>query len=88
MRTISSLENVPLERGFEYISDTAAHTGNFIAIQVLTDAVVASAIATPGAPVTGNNFAAVSLPAGAVIYGKFSSITLTSGTVIAYKGVI
>jgi hypothetical protein len=68
--------------GFEYINDTAAHTGRFNRIYALAATVIASATV---AGRTGNTFAAVPLPAGGWIDGQFSSITLTSGTAVAYR---
>tara|TARA_R110000868_G_scaffold851_4_gene6432 strand:- start:3515 stop:3763 length:249 start_codon:yes stop_codon:yes gene_type:complete len=74
---------VLLDQGFEYISDTAAHTGAFCRLYALTAAVLNTATVVRGA--TGNSFAAVAIPAGGFIDGQFSSVTLTSGTIIAYK---
>jgi len=68
--------------GFEYISDTAAHTGRFHEIYALEDSVIASAVIENQ---TGNTFIAVPLKAGDEIKGVFTSVTLTSGTVVAYK---
>jgi hypothetical protein len=69
--------------GFEYINDTAAHTGRFFRIYA-TSATVINTATVAGR--TGNTFSAVPLAAGAWIDGQFSSITLTSGTVVAYRG--
>jgi hypothetical protein len=86
MRTISNLEDIALQNGFEYISDTAAHTPPtgkvFIAIQAATACVIA---ALAGDKITGNTIAGAALPANGILYGRFSSITLTSGTAYAYK---
>lgn len=68
--------------GFEYISDTAAHTGRFREIYALANAVIASATV---ANASGNTFTSVPLDAGDSIQGVFTSITLASGKVIAYK---
>lgn len=68
--------------GFEYISDTAAHTGRFWQVYALEDSVIASAAV---ANKTGNNFTSVPLKAGDNIIGVFTSVTLTSGKVVAYK---
>lgn len=68
--------------GFEYISDTAAHTGRFHELYALADAVIASAVIENQ---TGNTFTAVPLKAGDSIKGVFTSVTLTSGTIVAYK---
>lgn len=74
--------------GFEFISDTLAHTPPsgqvFVALQVIADATI-SAYTYTG--VTGNTFTGNLIPAGIVVFGRFTSVTLTSGKVIAYKGV-
>jgi hypothetical protein len=69
--------------GFEYINNTAAHTGDFFAIQFIEDTVIAAITANPA--LTGNAFVGDTFPAGLTIYCQHSSITLTSGRVICYK---
>jgi hypothetical protein len=68
--------------GFEYISDTVAHTGRFHEITAFEDSVIASAVIENQ---TGNTFTAVPLKAGDSVRGVFTSITLTSGKVAAYR---
>ena len=68
--------------GFEYISDTVAHTGRFHELMALEATVIASAV-VPNA--TGNAFTSVPLGAGDSIRGLFTSVTLASGKVVAYK---
>jgi len=68
--------------GFEYITDTAAHTGRFWQLYAVADAVIASAVI---ANQTGNSFTSVPLKAGDSIMGVFTSVTLASGKVVAYK---
>jgi len=68
--------------GFEYISDTAAHTGRFRELYAVAATVIASATVQNA---SGNAFTAVPLEAGDSIQGIFTSVTLTSGKVIAYK---
>ena len=63
--------------GFEYISDTNAHTGRFWQLYAVADAVIANQ--------TGNTFTSVPLNAGDSIMGVFTSVTLASGKVVAYK---
>jgi hypothetical protein len=86
MSKTSSLENMALQNGLEYISDTAAHTPPsgkaFIAIQAATACVIA---ALAGDKITGNTIATAALPENGILYGRFSSVTLTSGTAYAYK---
>ena len=72
--------------GGEYINDTAAHTGNFFAIQATEDtvlAVQASNITNLDDICTGQD--ATTLAANTAIYGRITGIQLTSGAVIAYK---
>jgi hypothetical protein len=68
--------------GFEYISDTAAHTGRFYKLYALADAVINTATVQNA---SGNAFTSVPLNAGDEIEGVFTSVTLTSGKVVAYK---
>lgn len=68
--------------GFEYISDTNAHTGRFYKLVALADAVIASAVVQNA---TGNTFSSVPLNAGDDIEGVFTSVTLASGKIVAYK---
>lgn len=70
--------------GGKYIATTDATTPatgyNFVAVQVIADAVI-----TLVGDITG--ITTVTVTAGQVIYGRYSSITLASGSVIAYNGV-
>jgi hypothetical protein len=68
--------------GFEYISDTAAHTGRFWKLYAVATAVISVATVSNA---SGNSFASVPLNAGDSIEGVFTSVTLASGKVIAYK---
>ena len=68
--------------GFEYISDTAAHTGRFYKLYALADAVIASAVVQNA---TGNTFTSVPINAGDEICGVFTSVTLASGKIVAYR---
>jgi len=68
--------------GFEYISDTAAHTGRFYKLYALATAVISTAIVQNA---TGNAFTSVTLNAGDSIEGVFTSVTLASGRIVAYK---
>ena len=68
--------------GFEYISDTAAHTGRFGELVAFEDSVIASAVILNQ---TGNTFTNVPLKAGQSIEAVFTSVTLSSGKIAAYK---
>ena len=79
-----SVYNLSGGGGSLYINDTAAHAGNFFAVQCTE--------ATVFADLTGNMenqleliSDATEFAKGDVIYGRFTSIDLTSGAVIAYK---
>ena len=75
----SHVTNNKGQSGGIYITDTAAHTGDFDAITAVAAAVAALVSST----ITGT-LSAVDIPAGVTIFGRFSSITLASGKVIAY----
>jgi len=68
--------------GFEYISDTAAHTGRFWKLYAVADAVISTATVQNA---SGNTFSSVPLSKGDEIQGVFTSVTLTSGKIVAYK---
>ena len=75
----SDVTNLKGEDGGLYITDTAAHTGDFDCI-IAHEAAVASLVS---ATVDGT-LSAVVLPVGLPIFGRFTSITLASGKVMAY----
>lgn len=68
--------------GFEFVADTAAHTGRFCKIYFKEDSVI-SAITVQNA--TGNSLAGETFVAKTYIDGVITSITLASGAAIAYK---
>lgn len=68
--------------GFEYITDTSAHTGRFWKLYALADAVISTATVMNA---SGNTFSSVPLDAGDEIEGVFTSVTLASGKIVAYK---
>ena len=85
--------NVALgQTGAKFISDTAVHSGTFVAITMLEDTVfnaLTPTDTTNGYGVgsyNGNTMASETIPQGVTIYGRWSSIDLTSGLVIAYIG--
>jgi putative exporter of polyketide antibiotics len=74
------------QRGFDYVGDTTAMTGNYAFILTLAATQFANLSAlnssfTPNA----SNFYALTIPANTTLYGPFTGFTLTSGKVIAYK---
>lgn len=70
------------QRGFVYVGDTAATSGNFAAIQIISDTVFASLSALNS---TVGGLVGETLLSGTIIYGPFTNLQLTSGKVIAYK---
>jgi len=79
--TASSLTAI---NGGKFINDTAAHAGDFMAIQVVGDA--AAVISNSGTTSNIDDFDAdITLSAGQTMYGRFAQITLASGEVVAYK---
>jgi hypothetical protein len=62
--------------------DTTAITGDFYALQCLTDTVF-SLLTEAGA--TGGVMTGFTVMAGTILYGRFSAYTLTSGIVRAYS---
>ena len=75
-------ENGSYNIGFEYISDTAAHTGRFWKLYAVADAVISTATIQNA---SGNTFTSVPLGKGDSIEGVFTSVTLASGKIVAYK---
>ena len=91
--TVNESSNVALgQAGAKFISDTAEHSGTFVAITMLEDTVfekLRPTDTTNGYGVgsyNGNTMASETIPQGVTIYGRWSSIDLTSGLVIAYIG--
>ena len=77
-----SVKNLAGENGGQYIDDTTATTGNWMAMVVITDTVLAAADAVTQTAFT--NTAALdgaSLSAGFILYGSITSIELASGIV-------
>ncbi len=62
---------------------TTALTGNFVAIQFMTDTVFTTLTETDH---TGDDATTLTYYAGTVIFGNFTAITLASGAVRIYKG--
>ena len=82
--TIVEAQNVALgHAGVIMIDDTDAHTGPFVAITAITDAVVDVSECDMSFI---EDVADFTIPKGVTIYGQFTSIELDSGTVFAYRG--
>lgn len=79
-------------KGAQVALDTATYTAtagqSFVALQCITDVVIAAYTTRTYAPVTPTNaLVGLTLPAGMIIYGQFLTVKLTSGSFIAYEGV-
>lgn len=73
--------NLRAENGAEFVADTVERTGDFYALVVEDDAVLAD-ITQPY--VTGSDGRiGISYPQGFIIYGYTTAFTLTSGSVLA-----
>lgn len=70
------------QKGWDKISDTNVHNGEWFAIKA--DG-AADAVFTTLTCNTGDSGDGMTLLAGDVIYGSFTSIDLTSGTIYAYR---
>ena len=82
--TVVEAQNVALgQAGVIMIDDTDAHTGPFVAITAITDAVVDVSECDMSFI---EDVADFTIPKGVTIYGQFTSIELDSGTVFAYRG--
>jgi len=71
-------------KGQVVVVDTSAHVGQFYAMQVIAETVVASMVFEPGYVVIGDWSDLTTIPAGVTLFGRFTSITLTSGEVILH----
>jgi len=82
--TVQEAENAGLgQAGFDYISDTATHTGEWYAIKVVDGAAAVFAVLNTA---LGDGAAGLTIQEGDIVYGPFTSIKLTSGKVLAYRG--
>ena len=75
------------QTGADYITDTAAHTGQYRWILCVEPTVIASITSniTPNTGGVSTAFSAKTLPAGFGFGADIRSITLSSGSVLAYK---
>jgi hypothetical protein len=71
-------------------AEASIENETFVAIQVLTDAVITSKLKpypTPDSEIIGDtDLTSLALTAGTIIYGRFYDVDVESGKVIAYKG--
>ena len=84
--TVQEAQNASMgQAGSVFIDDAVIHTGLFVAITALEDAVVDVSDCTDIAN-TMTDAADFTIPKGVTIYGHFSVFSLASGKVIAYYG--
>jgi uncharacterized protein YcgI (DUF1989 family) len=73
--------------GSIFIDDTGQHTGPYVAVTALADAVVDVSDCTSITDSMEDGDADFTIPKGVTIYGRFAVFSLDSGgPVIAYKG--
>jgi hypothetical protein len=70
--------------GGAYYADTDAHTGDWLAIQVLADTKFHTLTGNLADVANATEGSAPVIPAGTVLYGKFTALDLHSGRIIAY----
>jgi len=70
--------------GGKYIADTNAHTGDWLAVQVLADAKFHTLTGNITDIANATEASAPVIPAGTVLFGKFTAIDLHSGRIVAY----
>ena len=73
--------------GLRVLTTNATAGETFVAIQVITDAVISTDLNANESDERGDaSITSLSLTAGTVIYGRFVNLQVASGKVIAYKG--
>jgi hypothetical protein len=70
--------------GGNYIADTTARTGDWLAVQVLADAKFHTLTGNIADIANTTDASAPVIPAGTILFGKFTALDLHSGRVIAY----
>ena len=70
--------------GGKYIADTNAHTGDWLAVQVLADAKFHTLTGNITDIANATEASAPVIPAGTVLFGKFTAIDLHNGRIVAY----
>jgi hypothetical protein len=72
-------------QGANYVASTSPQSGNWQAMQILTDAKFHTLTGNVTGLANTNSTTAISLPAGLAIYGTFTAFQLHSGSVLAYR---
>jgi hypothetical protein len=74
--------------GLRILTTNATVGETFVAIQVLTDAVISATLTANESTgeIGDTSITSLALTAGTVIYGRFVDLQVASGKVIAYKG--
>jgi hypothetical protein len=70
--------------GGNYIADTTARTGDWLAVQILADAKFHTLTGNIADIANTTDASAPVIPAGTILFGKFTALDLHSGRVIAY----
>jgi hypothetical protein len=78
------------QRGFDWIDNTSARTGDWMVLMPLTDVVVSSLTTDDNTPHYLNgtlqgSLSGKTLSKGIPLFGRFTAVTLTSGTLVAYR---
>ena len=79
------MENIGFQFGEEgaiFVEDTNAHSGNFFALQAISDVVINSVTAPK---LESGSLAGETITKGMIIYLNITAITLTSGKALLYK---
>ena len=74
--------------GLRVLTTNATTGEEFVAIQVLTDAVISATLTANQSTgeIGDTSITSLALTAGTIIYGRFVNLQVASGKVIAYKG--
>jgi hypothetical protein len=72
--------------GLRVLTGNANPAEDFVAIQVLEDAVISATLVAYDNQIGDASITSLALTAGTVIYGRFTALQVASGRIIAYKG--
>lgn len=70
--------------GGAYVGGTDATTGDWCALQVLTDAKFHTLTGNLSGVANTTSGSAPTIPAGSILFGKFTALKLHSGSLVAY----
>ena len=74
--------------GLRVLTTNATAEETFVAVQVITDAVISATLTANESTgeIGDTSITSLALTAGTIIYGRFVNLQVASGKVIAYKG--